>query len=113
MRTTAFGGAAAAMLRGLRRQLQADQKIGLSPLEAGYTGHEEIEYSEEDVEQFYDDISGALLPAKEVRAARLEEIEYLQTFPVYKKVPAAMAKGKEKSKHVGVISTKGTWRPWH
>ena len=36
-----------------------------------------------------------MLPASEVKKARLEEIEFLRSFPVYEKVPAARSKGKQ------------------
>ena len=86
----------AAILSGLRRQLQEDGKMSVSALEPGAHGHDEESVPEEDVEKFYDDISGKLLPTKLVREARLEEIKFLQSFPVYKKVPAEEARGKQK-----------------
>ena len=84
----------ATILRGLRRQLQEDGKMSVSALEPGAHGHDEESVPEEGVEKFYDDISGKLLPKKLVREARLEEIKFLQSFPVYKKVPAEEALGQ-------------------
>ena len=82
----------AAVLRGLRRQLQKDGRKSLNSMEPGYTGHEDDNYmDEESVEQFYDDITGGLLPTQAVLAARKEELEFLRTFPVYEKVPEAQA----------------------
>ena len=48
------------------------------------------------MEKFYDDVSGKLLPTPLVRAARLEEIKFSQSFPVYEKVPEDQARGKQK-----------------
>ena len=55
------GQMVAAVLRGLRKHLQEDGQICVSNFESGYTGHDDIEFPEEDIEEFYDDISGALL----------------------------------------------------
>eukprot|EP00971_Amphidinium_carterae_P035259 694032-Amphidinium_carterae.1 len=64
----------------------------LIALEQGATGHDETEYPEDDIAQFYDDVSGKLLPTAGVRKARKEELEFLQSFPFYQKVPEAEAK---------------------
>ena len=85
----------AAVLRGIRRQLQRDGKLCLSALEPGVTGHEDEQIDEEAIELFYDDITGRLLPQKLVRKARGKEIEFVHTFKVYEKVPAHNAKGKK------------------
>ena len=85
----------AAVLRGLRRQLQEEGILSLNALEPGATGHDVESIPEEDVEKFYDDSSGEMLPAVAVRKARREEIDFLNRFPVYRKVPAANAKGKQ------------------
>ena len=37
-----------------------------------------------------------MLPAKLVKAARREEVYFLKRFPVYEKVPEAMARGKRR-----------------
>ena len=39
-------------------------------------------------------MTGALLPAEAVRAARAKDIESLNSFPVYRKVPRGGTKGK-------------------
>eukprot|EP00971_Amphidinium_carterae_P113479 2248307-Amphidinium_carterae.1 len=83
-----------AVLRGLREQMEQDGKMSVNSLEPGATGHDETEYPEEDVAEFYDDVSGELLPTAGVRQARKEELEFLQSFPVYQKVPEGEAKGK-------------------
>ena len=44
----------------------------------------------------YDDVTGKMLPGHLVRAARQEEIKFLSTFLVHKKVSEANAKGKER-----------------
>ena len=59
-----------------------------------YTGHEEPEFAEEDLQEFYDDISGHMRPADALRNARVEEVEYLRRFPVYEKVPSHLAVGE-------------------
>ena len=86
----------AAILRGLRRQLHADRKMSISSLEPGVTGHDEEEVPEDAVEQFYDDVSGGLPPADQVRKARQAELEFLSRFPVYVNVPEGEARGKQR-----------------
>ena len=44
--------------------------------------------------KFYDDVTGKLLPGHLFRAARQDEVKFLNTFPVYKKAPEANAEGK-------------------
>ena len=46
--------------------------------------------------KFYDDVTGKLLPGHLFRAARQDEVKFLNTFPVYKKAPEANAEGKER-----------------
>ena len=85
----------AAVLRGLRRQLQQDGAISINALDPGVTGHDAQEWDEDGLEQFFDELTGERLNPKDVREAKVKEIEFLRTFPVYEKVPEAMAKGKE------------------
>ena len=61
-----------------------------------FTGHDDEAVDEEDIAKFYDDVTGKMLPGHLVRAARQEESKFLNTFPVYKKVPEVNAKGKER-----------------
>ena len=82
------------ILRGLRRHLQIEGKMSVSSLEPGVTGHDELDIPEDEIEKFYDDVSGKMLPSSLVRRARLEEIEFLRRFPVYEKVPENQARGK-------------------
>ena len=85
-----------AILRGLRTQLQADGKMEVNSVGPHFTGHDDEAVDEEDIAKFYDDVTGKMLPGHLVRAARQEEIKFLNTFPVYKKVPEVNAKGKER-----------------
>ena len=85
----------AAVLRGLRRQLQKDGAVSINALEPGLTGHDTQEWDEDGLEQFFDELTGERLNPKDVREAKVKEIEFLRTFPVYEKVPEAMAEGKE------------------
>ena len=45
------------------------------------------EDNEEELQQAWDDVTGAALDPKEVRRARREEIEYVQKMQFYTKVP--------------------------
>ncbi len=56
-----------------------------------FTGHDDEAVDEEDIPKFYDDVTGKMLPGHLVRAARQEEIKFLNTFPV-----EVNAKGKER-----------------
>ena len=47
-----------------------------------------------DIAEFYDDVTGKLLPGHLVRVARQEEIKFLNAFRVHKKVPEANAIGQ-------------------
>ena len=85
-----------AILRGLRTQLQADGKMEVNSVGPHFTGHDDEAVDEEDIAKFYDDVTGKMLPGHLVRAARQEEIKFLNTFRVYKKVPEVNAKGKER-----------------
>ena len=60
------------------------------------TEHDGEPVDEEDIARFYDDVKRKLLPGHLVRAARQEEIKFLNMFQVYKKVPESNAKGKER-----------------
>ena len=66
--------------------------VVLNDLDTNITGPDEIEYG--DWEQFHDELTGQELPTEKVREARLEEIEFLNKFPVYVKVPIAPSRGK-------------------
>ena len=66
--------------------------MALHDLDTNITGHDEIQYGE--WEQFYDELTGQELPTEKVREARLEEIKFLNKFPVYVKVPTAQSRGK-------------------
>ena len=69
----------AAILRGLRRQLQADGLGTLSSLEPGATGHDNEAVDDDDVARFYDDLTGEMLDPAQVRRARQDEIEFLNS----------------------------------
>ena len=60
------------------------------------TGHDDEPIDEEDTAKFYDNVTGKMLLGHLVRAARQEEIKFLNTFLAYKKVLEANAKGKER-----------------
>ena len=45
---------------------------------------------------YWDDISGAMLPKSKVKEARQLELEFLRKFPVHKKVPASQGVGQAK-----------------
>ena len=60
--------------------------------EPHFTGHDDESTDEEDIAKFYDDVMVKMLL---VRAARWEEVRFLNTFPVCKNVPDENAKGKE------------------
>ncbi|CAK0826515.1 unnamed protein product [Prorocentrum cordatum] len=97
----------AAVLRGLRRQLQQDGAVSINALEPGITGHDTQEWDEDGLEQFFDELTGERLNSRDVREAKVKEIEFLRTFPVYEKVPEAMAKGKEFISTRWTITNKG------
>ena len=67
-------------------------RVALNELDVNVTGHDEIEYGE--WEQFNDELTGEELPTEKVREASWEEIEFLNTFPVYVKVPREQSRGK-------------------
>ena len=76
--------------------MQVDGKKEVNSVGPHFTGHDDEAVDEEDIAKFYDDVIGKMLPGHLVRAARQEEIKFLNTFPVYKKVPEVNAKGKER-----------------
>ncbi|CAK0797196.1 unnamed protein product [Prorocentrum cordatum] len=97
----------AAVLRGLRRQLQQDGAVSINALEPGLTGHDTQEWDEDGLEQFFDELTGERLRPKDVREVKVKEIEFLRTFPVYEEVPEAMAKGKRFISTRWTITNKG------
>jgi hypothetical protein len=56
------------------------------------TGHDEQEWDPEELETFFDELTGEQLNPKDVHEAKVKEIEVLRTFPVYEKVPESYAK---------------------
>ena len=76
--------------------MQVDGKMEVNSVGPHFTGHDDEAVDEEDIAKFYDDVTGKMVPGHLVRAARQEEIKFLNTFPVYKKVPEVNAKGKER-----------------
>ena len=60
-----------------------------------------------EIEAFFDELTGERLPAESVRAAKIEEIEFLRTFPVYEKVPEAQTRGKESVSARWILTTQG------
>ena len=73
-----------AILKGVRTQLQVDGKMEVCPVRPYVTTHDDEPIDEEEIAKFYGDV------------ARQEEIKFLNTFPVYKKVSPTNAKGKER-----------------
>ena len=61
-----------------------------------FTGHIDEPIEDEELAKFYDDVTEKLLPGHLIREAHQEEFEFLNTFLVYRKVPEANAKGKER-----------------
>ena len=86
-----------AILDGLRTQLQVDGKMVVCSVGPHFTEHDGEPVDEEDIARFYDDVKRKVLPGHLVRAARWEEIKFLNMFQVYKKVPESNAKGKERA----------------
>ena len=84
-----------------------DGKLSLNALDSGVTGHDLEDWPDEEVAQFYDDVSGEMLPAKLVKAARREEVDFLKRFPMYEKVPEATAKGKRRISTMWCYVNKG------
>ena len=86
----------ARLTAGVRAQLVADGHLQISGLHQGYTVDQTTEdmMSLEQYADIRDEITGVVLPAHLVKAARELEITYLQTFPVYRKVPRRNVKGK-------------------
>ena len=73
-------------------QLEQDGFIGA--FECGYNlDKEEVDFASDTWEEFYDDISGALLDSALVGKAREEELKFVRDFGVYTKVPAYEAVG--------------------
>ena len=102
-----------AILKGLRTQLQVDGKMEVCSVGPHFTGHDDETIDEEDIAKFHDDVTGKMLPGHLVRAARQEEIKFLNTFPVYKKVPEANANAQgTRHRSRGVTSTKVTVTTW-
>ena len=97
----------AAVLRGLRRQLQQDGAVSINAMEPGITGHDTQVWDEDGLERFFDELTGERLNPRDVREAKVKEIEFLRTFPVYEKVPEAMANGKEFISTRWTITNKG------
>ena len=62
----------AVLSRAIRRTLVKQGSMSVSTVEVGRGGHEEISYIVEEAEKYYDEMTGALLPADVVRAARAE-----------------------------------------
>ena len=82
----------AALLRGIRRELQGRREVSINSMDVGTHGHEEPDFNE--YQEYYDDITGAMLPKELAKAPRIEELEFLNQFPVYEKVLRAQASGK-------------------
>ena len=87
-----------AVLQGLRRQLMNDGH--LSSFEATETGpspHEELwdtnQFAEEE-EQFWDAAAGTLLDSKLVHNARAEELSWVKSEGIYKRVPLSECTSK-------------------
>ena len=78
-----------AVLRGLRRQVEEDRGSGFQSLCAIVGGPFPAEPEMPDdviLEGFWDDVNGGWLNEKDVRKARKEELEWMHTREVYRKV---------------------------
>ena len=76
----------------MRAQLERDGFLGT--FECGFNiDKEEVDFQSDTWEEFYDDISGALLDSDMVKQARDEELKFVRDFGVYTKVPASEAAG--------------------
>jgi len=92
------------VLEGLRRQMKADGS--LSSIEMYASGPDPTEHLfpeeshqavDEELEKYYDDISGEELPANLVRDARQEEIQWINKIGLYTKVPRSVAQQRGKT----------------
>ena len=72
-----------------------------------HTGRDDEPIDEEENAKFYDDVTGKLLPGHLVRAGRQEEIKFLNSFPVCKKVLDENAQGKERVSVWWCVANKG------
>ena len=59
------------------------------------TGHDLRTWAENDVEKFFDELTGAPLDPEQVRLAKIRDVEFLHTFPLYEKIDESEAGGKE------------------
>ena len=99
-----------------RTQSQGDGKMEVSSVGPYFTGHDDEPIDKEDTAKIYDDVTGKMFHGHLVPAARQEEIKFLNTFPVHKKVLEANAKSKECVSFGGVTSINvivTTWKFSH
>ena len=68
---------------------------------------------EDEVQEYFDDISGEVLPPDLVRKARREEMDWIQKIELYDKEPRSVAwvETKRFCLFVGSMSTRATSRP--
>ena len=93
-----------AVLEGLKRQMRADNHVsalelfasGPDPTEPLFDAETE-KLVEEEVQEYFDDISGEVLPSELVRKARQEEIDWIKKIELYDKVPRSMALERNKA----------------
>ena len=83
------------VLEGLKQQMKYDKEINSLELFASGPNPSEdlfpVEFQNE-VAEFYDDISGEALPPELVRKARQEEVAWIHKIGLYKKVPRQEAR---------------------
>ena len=83
-----------ALLVAIRQELQSKSLLSIGIYSVGCDGGEKLDWQQH--AEYYDNITGLALPSDLVKAARMDEIKFLQSFPVYVKVPASQARGKKK-----------------
>ena len=93
-----------AVLEGLKRQMKADNHVSALELFASGPGPTEPLFDaetekqmEEEVQEYFDDISGEVLPSELVRKARQEEMDWIKKIELYDKVPRSMALERNKA----------------
>ena len=66
-----------AVLTGMVNQMEEDKNIQVGVVEVGYNIDPEPDFSCEELTEYIDEISGALLSPKLVKLARDEEIKFI------------------------------------
>ena len=100
------------VLRGIKRQMMACRPIQADQIQLSLCCQQS---GKEEVEKFYDDISGEQLPTKLVQEARAEEVGWIHKIGLYDKVPRGPSSEEREantscSLAVGWMSTRATSR---